>query len=1610
MPDQIRYYFKETTNQILVSGSSTVAGMNALLTSSKDSNTAFDPNTTAKISALGTAVSYVVQNGTADGTVIPIADNQELWVYRGYQPVGTGDTNAYKYNPHLHRPYKAYILTETGSGAPIEPWSPTGLLYQGSYTTTSPPSTTTTNQFSQGYGARQLSINGNWNNQFANYQINVNAVSGSFIIYGEDRAVHPWVFTKYLSQNGSTIYGSEFKIWQEYYTSSFSGFTFNATPLPGYPEYEQLAVNNTNPISATTASIYSSIDNSPIFDQLEISIANNKPTWLEISSIATPTNFIRYQINSLEIFLNFFDSVEWWQANISNYTASVGFTPFTDGESINYAVSSSFPMGGVSQGQFYFPNQQPEIYPQITLTNGIYSYTSSIFDSETSTGGAASGSTQFGLYCDNDYYVRYRTDVDDSSANSVTVFFTGSNYTPEYLILQPGYYAIYTALAGSLAYSGAFTQATLSTTISATTAAGTTPQNIFSTRWNDVYISYSSSLSSSLDGLYIFNQLPQNDIQVTASMFLNAWTGSDPFGAKYGDADYGIDDYGVGEAGDGPTWPTASLRIYTGSYPNTVPNIGSTFVTESVFKDANIHVNGLAITMSYLIPSESIQLKDCLSIALAVTSSQNLNLISNSLVVSEYNLRFFTATQSREGDGRVPTFIENAFEGTLGFSNTPDCQPTLNNAYLSRTNPQIQEVDYSTNIYTPINFQNILSGSAQKSSVPASNYSSYGWTLNRYDGSRTQANDVNTTDGLAGSGYGELPVIDYKRVYFAYCDQVLDPYPILNNRTQFNIKYLINGAGDALSPLLSPYTAFDVEGTWDEGGSGSVAINQISGSSQYDQLNGLQQIVSVASAPQPILYSQTSSNAYTSFIPLDGNPNFISSFTQSFMQYSMKIGGSVYDPNNTNDQVIDYANVFAGITGSTGAFNSAQLSSSFANRWGQYLPVGGPLFQDQVAPTIILNTVNTNFPVAPANWTGSHYPLDAPPPTPVTNSAVTNPYFGNPGEIFFTRDPVAEQDDLGQNNLSDAYKIVVDYRQPSTLPERFRTVIGQPSSWGNPFGTSQQWGSSRVGEIQLAFETTTSTTLNAPNSAWTKIPFELIGRPTITVYFGDITSANQVRFSGQTLTLDAHNVSSDETFLGGATPYYRYGIFCDQIQNAIASSGGGSLGSVAYVQFNFKAQTTGNLQSGRRYRFRSYLYYSPQSQNVINNNGLKNYWNPNRVPYQGSGLAGDYGFAVPVNGPFVNLSVVSPNSEDNTQDNGLNSPFWEFSSSYSTVPLKFNYDNATSPSSFTAGQLLFNSTTPANITTAYMSVNDAVSVNTTPFKNQISTLANKGQLVVTNPSNPIQYFTGNITAVSGPSGTAPNQYFTYTLTPATVSATMFDNNIELEAILTTGSSKPNPVLDTLLLKDANGNLAYDSEYYIGYLPYKPGPNPAFPGGQEPSDTAWPRPNLEWKVEPNDEIRFLNNEGQSYQILDVTPPARNQEQTGEFKLKLKLNRKVPSGINIQFFLLRRYVYSPNTLISNNIFPYGSLPQLTKWVDTKNTAIQTYNTGSTGATFPSASSGQMTESASGSFISYIPPLRKQDNTPTGIVFPEYPIAAIQIAPDEILRDLRDKKLIT
>ena len=1724
---QIRYFFKEDTNQILVSGSDTAANTNALITSSKNPETKFNPFYSSKIVNQGVDTTYMVQNGpefvslvtgqninsftsvyvdnqtgtvpiavtgnrngtgaqislassqvgstyqilqiyvvtggsnwsvgetititqsqltsagfvnpTADliitlynsnlniyGTTIPINSDQELWVYRGYNTNG-GDGDTYRYNPHLHRAYKAYIVVETGSGIPAIPYSPEGNVVNYNTRTTPGGQDPGPPLFANRYLPTQLAVLGN-----ANTSLSRNPISGSFIINNPNQLLHPFVFSKYHVLSSPPIAGAGFRIYEENATNSINGYKFSTStyspptiPAIGFMVFDTADVSTTTLIHVREGqadSILSSLSQSYDYGKTGGKIKLENPL---------TSDYVIYDIDSLEYDgLNFAIGV----SNPQIYPPS--FTLFPNGASLDFTVSD-YPqfVSQLFQNQSTNPNILPNTFDSITFDKqGTYTYTSSAFPTIGSNSTPASGSTQFGLYSTYGYYAQYNAKVDTNYSQNVRVFFTSSLNTSSYVDVTPGYNATFRARVGTISQSGYNPSLTepsgltpqgtyngdlFDILIQSPNIAGTPPipPDVFARRYESVYISYSSSFSSSLDGLYVFNQLPQNDVQVTASMFITAWTGSAE-GSTYGDPtyEYGTATYDVGEAGDGPTWPTASIRIYTGSYPNLIPSIGGTlpidnYVTQSEFRDENIHINGLAITMSYLIPSQSISIKDCLSLSLAVSSgSAPSESVENSLVVREYYLEFNTPTSSLEGDGLVPTFVENAYAGTYGFSNAPECQPTLNNALGERRNEFIQEVDYSTGIYDPINFQAILSGSAQKSTVPYSNYTTIYNKNPKYDGSRTGANSVNSIDGLF-NGFGTLPVIDYQRAYFAYCDQILDPYPVLNNKIQLNLKYLINSAGDALNPLLSPYTGLDVEQNWDELGLGNVQVNQVSGSSQYDQINGLQNIQLVAKQPQPILYSQTSSTGYTDFIPLEGNPNFVSSFSQSYMQYSQRIGGSVYNAYFDNDQSIQYSNLLAGITSSGGDFNVTQLTSSFANRWGEFFYDGtGTQLYNQIGNTIILNETDTQ------NWTGSTFPIDSIDTDPdyPNNTATTNPYFGQPGEIFFTIDPIASgSDGTFSQALSDDYKITIDYTQPSTLPDRFRTVIGQGSSWGNWGGTSSQYGSSKVGEIIFALQKSTS----PGQGTWSNISFQFTEPPKITVYFGS-TNNNLAALDGTTMVIDLASVSSDEGFVGN---FYKTGVYENQIQAAIAQSG--RLADVVYISFNFKAESTENLQSGVRYRWNANLNYSTQTNNVINNDGMKNYWNPLRVPVKGPGVSGGNNsnpilISPAIKGPFINVSVVSAQSEDNTEDNALNAPYWEFSSSYATSPFEFNYTSSTSQfdPQFNniegSGSIRFNGSEFGNTTTIFLAQTSSANQDMKATIDHLNGLTNRGFIEIKNTDATLLY-TGSINGIITAAGAevSNTKHYEIPVTPVINSSAMFENQSDLTVVFTTGSSYLNKQRDVILMASPNGNISYDKDYYIGFIPYIPNNNNAFPGGKEPTDTAWTRPNLPWVVYPNDEIRFVNSEKQSYQIVTVTPPQQYQEQTGNFQLRLQLDRPVNNGININFFLIRRYITSYNSIIIDKVFPYGSLPQLTKWVDSKNTEIVSTGVDDTGqpwtATFPASQS--MTEAASGSYISYTPPLRKQDNTPTGFFFPHFPVAEIELNPDETLKQLRDNKLI-
>ena len=94
------------------------------------------------------------------------------------------------------------------------------------------------------------------------------------------------------------------------------------------------------------------------------------------------------------------------------------------------------------------------------------------------------------------------------------------------------------------------------------------------------------------------------------------------------------------------------------------------------------------------------------------------------------------------------------------FDRALDCQPLLNNAVNNRLSFFHQDIDYSSGILTPTNFELLISGSALKASIQDSNYTLKRHTNPRYDGSRSTSQNLNTwTSGDTGT-FGKQPNVE----------------------------------------------------------------------------------------------------------------------------------------------------------------------------------------------------------------------------------------------------------------------------------------------------------------------------------------------------------------------------------------------------------------------------------------------------------------------------------------------------------------------------------------------------------------------------------------------------------------------------------------------------------------------------------------------------------------------------------------------------------------------------------------------------------------------------------------------------------------------------------
>ena len=422
----------------------------------------------------------------------------------------------------------------------------------------------------------------------------------------------------------------------------------------------------------------------------------------------------------------------------------------------------------------------------------------------------------------------------------------------------------------------------------------------------ETHVSFSSSLASERpgEGAYIFNSSLNQNVELTASVTLTA----SHHGLGYGTASYDSSDE-YDQTNPPPamvTWETASLRLYQG----TLNNNGFVLASSSIYIDDINTDNELSLFVD--LSSSAVGIGDAFRLALFVDTSSQATTVNSALIVTDYDMKISASVP--DASDLVPTYLDNILQVS------EDCNPVVGNAIDQRPSHLLMDVDYSSELsgaLSPINFNQILDGTATKATVPDWNYTNAGYLSGKYIGKQLKSERLNifTPDDIIT--LGKVSAIDYKNAYVGYFSKVIDPYPVLNNKTAYYIKYLIDEQGNLLDPALNEANLHNLLGVFSPneeriGDNNAPKPTRASGivtdpgeSNELMKLEELSDVFKVGYYPSPVLYSQTSSVDYIGDttesigIPLTGS-NYLQSIS-NYSDYAFTLQGSV--PNTQSTEI-----------------------------------------------------------------------------------------------------------------------------------------------------------------------------------------------------------------------------------------------------------------------------------------------------------------------------------------------------------------------------------------------------------------------------------------------------------------------------------------------------------------------------------------------------------------------------------------------------------------------------------------------------------------------------------------------------------------------------------
>ncbi len=1109
----VKYYYVNSENKIYISGSNKVDAIK-----NPNNSPSFPVYKVGNIreQGQGNGFNYVVQNPGFSrifpfaplGLTIPVDNDNALYVYRGIDNQGVGDTFNFRYNRYMHRPYKIYILTETGSGTPAIPYGP----YNPTDRTDFGWIPTITN-----FDGSTLDKNGN---NFSGSGtgltlLTTSSVSGSFEVYSQEREVIAWTLTSY-------------------------------------------------------------------------------------TKLQTPPG-----------------SGSFWSISQSDGT----------------------PFGEIYQDRGLQPNLGPT---ELLIPTGSYQYTSSTWQGIPKD----AGNSYFGLKTRYGWHSSYQYTFDAAEAGTdIRLSYIDTNNQDQELIIgdatAPGAniagksFQVNAATSVGLTFTG--NTEPVSTGIVQSFVAGQTPAGSFTTKIDKIYIEYSSSLSASDAGSYTFESIPSNNLDITGSALLSSFSGSIFDNSSYGSGIYGQSVYGGGTTGGGPTWTTASLHLYyrSGSQPFPGSKIQTNTWSSDVFGTTGATIF-TSKSIDYQDPTgtgNTIGIGDQIFMSLEVDNGDHTGFnISSSLIATEYSMSITSSTL--DDPGPVPTI----FQDLSDFSRAFDCQPLLNNYVNDRLNSFVMNVDYSTNILYPVNFDQLISFSASKASIPDSFYSSFAITQPRYLGSRLNAQRVNyftpgdTVGGgdNEGAGLGKIPTINHSNAYVGFFTDIIDPYPVVNNKTTYYIKYLIDSEGQLFEPGLTAGSYYNLIGTFKDRDqfiasstgdlqteptfvSGIVRKPQTREGKLAPELARLADYAGVYKSgvnPIPVIYSQTSSNGYVDEIPLTGSGILTSEDLQNYSDYAFQATsqnefpiGNVGGIGQAGTMFLSSSNYLPAKTGNQ-SYQGINISEGGDYTYGQ------PVF---IAPTNKFGTGQlATSSYSPTSITGSIFFLGKNPnsgtPTDPSNFDANTPGFPtNPSTLS-----------QGQP-LSDEYTIEAEFTFYTTgLPFRSTSnPVSQPNGNGNTIGhfqaclmrgdNAEDWGAS-------SFNTRLKIIVDAVElKIQRNIPDDLSGAQYLNV--SALSTPNYMSWSQPSPNGIRANIFNLE-FMG---KYLRDSILAaggdidDWVSDPDSTTGGGSdgIGGDRRYQWTVKLRSNETLKSGYFYRW--------QCGGYINNFGQssQDYWCGNGRWYRG---------------------------------------------------------------------------------------------------------------------------------------------------------------------------------------------------------------------------------------------------------------------------------------------------------------------------------------------------------------------------------------------------------